>query len=107
MKKSSCLILFGLLAFGGLQVSVRAQPSPGIAKEDTVDLRVLDCKTLLKAEDDNREVMLIFMHGYMSGKKGEMIVQGPALSAISDQVVDTCISNPSQTLMSVFEQYRE
>lgn len=103
MKKNAVF-----LALGALSIFLFAPPAQAqSASEDVVDLQTLDCRTLLKAEDDNRESILVFMHGYVSGKKGETVVNADQLSAVTDQVIDACIDQPDAKLMTLFEQYRK
>ncbi len=103
MKKLAGLLVLGALSIGFFLPPAQAQS----ASEDVVDLQTLDCRTLLKAEDDNRASILVFMHGYISGKKGDMSINGDQLSAVTDQVIDACIDQPDAKLLSVFEQYRK
>ena len=42
----------------------------------------------------------------MSGKKSEMIFDGPALTEVTEKVLDHCIDNPSDTLLATFEELR-
>jgi hypothetical protein len=102
MKRIGSLLLLSTLTLGVFSTPVRAQSQ----SEDRIDLQTLSCRTLLEAEDDDRELTLVFMHGYMSGMKGEMMIDAPKLSAATDEVIDACIDNPEATLMSIFEQYR-
>ena len=48
--------------------SVQAQDAGG-----KIDLEALDCRSMLKMENGARDLTLIFYHGFISGKKSEMI----------------------------------
>lgn len=74
--------------------------------EGKIDLEALDCRTMLKMENEARDFTLIFFHGFMSGKKSEMIFDGPALTEVTEKVLDHCIDNPSDTLLATFEELR-
>ncbi len=70
MKKLSWLFIFGVIAFGSLTTMTNAQSR---VNEDSIDLEMITCRELLKSEGANRANLIIFMHGYISGKK--MIVK--------------------------------
>lgn len=71
-----------------------------------VDLKGLTCRNLLEADGDGRSDLLVFMHGYISGKSGELMIDGPALAAVTEEIIDACIDRPDRTLMDVFEEKR-
>ena len=71
-----------------------------------INLETLDCRTMLKMENEARDFTLIFFHGFMSGKKSEMMFDGPALTEVTEKVLDHCIDNPSDTLLTTFESLR-
>jgi hypothetical protein len=71
-----------------------------------VELKDFPCRRLLKLNDSDKEAAIMFFHGYFSGKNNELTVDVPALSEVSDRVIDHCIDNPNDQLLSTFEQYR-
>ena len=62
------------------------------------------CRELLQMSGDSRDFSMIFMHGFMSGKKNELLFDAPTLTAATDVAVDYCINNPDSTLLSAFEK---
>ena len=115
MKKINWLILFGVITVGSFTtIPGLAQSSSNTTKQaqsssndnDTVDLKTLTCKALLKADGEERTNLLIYMHGFMNGKKGEMTINPPVLSNVTDKVIDACIATPNQKLLGVFEKSR-
>ena len=46
-------------------------------------------------------------HGYINGKKGELVVDAPALANVTEQVINTCIDNPDRSVLSVMEEARQ
>jgi hypothetical protein len=86
--------------------AVYAQDKPMQDDTSIVELKNLPCRKLLKLNDSEKEAAIIFFHGYISGKKSELTVDVPALSEVSDKVIDHCIDNPNDQLLSTFEQYR-
>jgi hypothetical protein len=71
-----------------------------------VDLETISCRDLLKLNDEDKRSTIIFFHGYMSGKQSDLTADVDVLGEISNQVIDYCIDNPDDTLMSVFNRYR-
>jgi hypothetical protein len=65
------------------------------------------CRELLQMSGDSRDFSMIFMHGFMSGKKNELLFDAPTLTAATDVAVDYCINNPDNTLLSAFEVARK
>ena len=106
MKKLSWLFVFGIIAFGSLGKPVRSQFLAQGNNGDLVNLQKLTCRELLKSSGEDRSSILIFLHGYVSGKAGETIINAPALAELTDKVVDGCIDNPNQILLKVFEANR-
>lgn len=85
---------------------VYAQDKPMQDDPSIVELKNLPCRRLLKLNDSDKEAAIMFFHGYISGKNSELTVDVPALSEVSDKVIDHCIDNPNDKLLSTFEQYR-
>ena len=110
VKKFSWIFLF-ISAISAISLGTPAltqtEPDANEASEDLIELQTMTCREVLKSEGEDRANTLIFMHGYISGKKGETTVNVPVLSDVTDQILDTCIDNPDQTLLSVFEASRQ
>lgn len=117
MKRFSWILLFGVIAFGNLSIPAQAQSSPNANKQaqpsspnanedDSVDLKALTCRQLLLTDGEERANLMIFMHGFMSGKKNNMIIDAPALTKVTDKIVNSCIDSPNSKLLGVFEKNR-
>ena len=65
------------------------------------------CRELLQMSGDSRDFSVIFMQGFMSGKKNELLFDAPTLTAATDVAIDHCIDNPDSTLLSAFEKARK
>ncbi len=89
--------------------SVSVYGQNGTKQEDTstIDAGTLACRYVLKLNDSDREATMAYYQGFMSGKKNELIVDVARLGNISDRVLDHCIDNPNDSLITVFEQYRK
>ena len=64
------------------------------------------CRDLLQMSGESRDFTMIYMHGFMSGKKNELLFDAPKLTAATDVVVDHCINNPDDKLLTAFEKAR-
>ena len=74
-------------------------------ESEIIKLESLDCRHLLKLNTEDKEATMAFFHGFISGKKNELMVDVDKLSDISDKVVDRCIGRPNDSLLSLFERY--
>ncbi|KST69307.1 HdeA/HdeB family chaperone [Mastigocoleus testarum] len=116
MKRFIWILLFGVIAFGNLSIPAQAQSSPNTNKlaqsspnaneDDSVDLKALTCRQLLLTDGEERSNLMIFMHGFMSGKKNNLTIDAPALTKVTDKIVNSCIDSPNSKLLGVFEKNR-
>lgn len=84
------------------------------AKAEEVEMEYKDykidqvtCREMLKMAGSERDFTMIFMHGFMSGKKNELLFEPGPLAEASDMVLDQCISKPDATVLSIFETVRK
>ena len=87
-------------------VSVYAQNEPQQEDGSTINLESITCRSLLKQGDADKEATIAYFHGFMSGKNNELTADTLALGETSDQIIEHCIDNPDDSLLQVFEQYR-
>jgi hypothetical protein len=107
MRNIFWLLLLGAITAGSLNsAQVWAQSTPEPENNDQINLDELSCRTLLKADGEERSNIIIFMHGYMSGQNEEKLINAPALAGITEKVIDGCIDNPDQLVLATFEEYR-
>jgi hypothetical protein len=99
LNKISLVLMFAAIALGTGQERAAAQD-----ETPPVDLEELTCREVLLIDGNEREQLFLFMHGYMSGKNGETTVNIEQENDTSQQVKNTCIDNPDQSLLSTFEQ---
>jgi hypothetical protein len=67
----------------------------------------ITCREALKMDGDDRAFTVIFFHGFVSGKKNEILFDGPTLTEATDKIADYCIDNPSDMLLKAFETIRK
>ena len=108
MKKFSLIILFATISVTSFIRPAWTQTEPQLeeAEDDIIDLQTMTCREMLKSDGEDRANILVFMHGYIGGKKEETTVNVSVLSDATEQILDTCIDNPEQTVLSVFEESR-
>ena len=96
-----------LLAAASLCLPVAlAQAQPATGSQQTPALDELDCRTLLRLAGEERAYTLLYMHGFVSGKNGQMVLPVQQLAEATDRIVDHCIDRPGDKLLSVFERVR-
>ena len=84
----------------------KSAQSSDASEDDSIDLQALTCTEFLQTSGEERANILIFMHGFMNGKKGDTTINAPALAEATDKIIDTCIDNSNEKLASVFEKNR-
>ena len=108
MKKYSLVFLLSAIAVASISLPARTQEAETeVESEDVASLDATTCREILQSSGENRTNSLIFMHGYINGKKGELVVDAPALADITQQVINTCIDNPERSVLRVMEEARQ
>jgi hypothetical protein len=54
---------------------------------------------------ESRDTVLFF-HGFMSGRKNEMVFKPDVLAEATDRIIDDCIDNPDASVLEMFEKHR-
>ncbi len=101
MKQLPALLLTLVCSLSGA-----ASANAAADKTDSGGLDQVDCRTLLRLSSEERSFTLVYFHGFVSGKHGQLQVDTPTLSAASDRVIDHCIDRPGDRLLMVFEKIR-
>ncbi len=79
--------------------------APG-ANQKQAGIDELDCRTLLRLGGEERGFTILYLHGYVSGKKGQTLLPAQQLALATDKVIDHCIDRPGDKLLAVFEKVR-
>jgi len=94
-------VRFSMFNLGrNVTAQTETQPAPPI------NLEAMTCRDLLQMDGEEEENAIIFMHGYLTGKRGKMMIDAGRLSTATDAVKNTCIDEPDRPLMGVFEEHR-
>ena len=104
MNQLKCVIATTAFLLSIPSLNVYGQNESNQLDASVVDIATLDCRELLKLNDNDKEATLAYYHGYLSGKNNELTVDVVELGEISDRVIDYCIDNPNDPLLTVFEQ---
>ena len=76
----------------------------GAAEGEVVDMSAYLCKDVMRMSDEERDVTLGVLHGYMLGKKGATSFVSDDLAKVSDEFVEYCLDNPHEKAMTSFEK---
>ncbi len=108
MKKFSLVFLLSTIAIASIGLPARSQKTQtAVESEDVASLDATTCREILQSSGENRRNSLIFMHGYINGTKGELVIDAPGLASITEQVINTCIDNPEKSVFRVMEKARQ
>lgn len=87
-------------------VSVYGQNEPKQDDTSIINLDNLACRDLVRLGDSDQEATIAYFHGFINGKNNDLTADVVQLGDASEKVIDHCIENPSDSLLTVFEQYR-
>jgi HdeA/HdeB family len=79
--------------------------APAFAQDDKRNVADVECKAVMRLNDRERENTIVFLHGYLAGKKGELIIDIAKLSAATDKFIDHCLDNPKDKAVEVMAAY--
>jgi hypothetical protein len=102
MKSLPAMTLIGAMAISLSAFGAVAQDNEGVV----LDIQTIDCRTMLKMDNEEQEFTLIYFHGFKSGRDAEMVFDGPKFRAATDQIMDYCIDNPAESLIKAFQEKR-
>ena len=102
MKRLKPIALFAALPLMLAGFTAAAQDQEAVV----IDIQTIDCRTMLKMDNEEQEFTLLYFHGFKSGKDGQMIFNGPEFFAATEAIMDYCIDNPSAALLTAFEEKR-
>jgi hypothetical protein len=74
------------------------------AENKTWDIGQVLCKDIMIRGDRERELAMAYYHGYLDGKANATTLDVNAKAALTDKVMEHCVSNPNDTLLSVFSK---
>lgn len=103
MSKTPSLIL-AALALAPFPIAAEQKHAPDAVQSPAID--EIDCRTLLRLGGEERGYTILYLHGYVSGKRGQTRLSPRDLAADTDRVIDQCIDRPGEKLLAVFERVR-
>jgi len=96
------LALLSMMVGGGAAAADESAP----AATGEFNLKALTCRDALKMPRQESRDTVLFYHGFVSGKKNELVFKADELAAATDRIVDGCIDNPDTSLLEMFEKHR-
>jgi hypothetical protein len=113
MNKFGFVLILSTLSLGFVNVGQAneapdpiAELSSEPANDSTVNLATITCRDLMTMSGEDEEDTFIFLHGFISGRNNELIINAPALTVVTDQVRNYCIDNPEATALDAFNEFR-
>lgn len=70
-----------------------------------LDLATLTCKEMMRLADRDREAVMGFYFGYSAAKGDSVVLDFAVAGDTADQVIDDCLSNPTEKAMAVFAEH--
>jgi hypothetical protein len=98
-------LLTTLASVGVLTAQASAQEEQSEGLHD-IDIASLDCRTFLRTSGEERDNIVIFIHGYLNGVEGMTKVNLEELALATDAALESCIDNPAANLLDTFRQVR-
>ena len=78
------IMLAGVLGAGSAQAQTQADRT----------IEQFTCKDVMREPDENREVAIAFLHGYLLGQSGDSKFNVDILEKQTDAFIDQCLDNP-------------
>jgi hypothetical protein len=102
-------LLYPLLtALAGLLASTPslAQNTTPAAEPRQQALGDLECRTLLRLSGEERDFTVLYLHGFVSGRMNQLLLEVKDLSEATDRLIDRCIDKPSEKALVALESLR-
>lgn len=79
-------------------------PATAHANGDTINIEEISCREMLTMDGEQRDLTLLFMHGFVSGENAAVELDESELSETNEAILETCVDNPSDSVLSVFHK---
>ena len=77
----------------------------GAADDTTKTVAELERKAAMRLGDEDRAATIAFLHGFIAGKKGQLVVELSRLSEARDKFIDYCLDNPKEKALDILMKY--
>lgn len=81
-----------------------ALPLTPSARAEVVNMATITCQELLAGKPDDIGVLIIWLHGYYSGRGANTTLDTDALTRDSEKIGQHCAQNPTITVMQAIER---
>ncbi len=82
------------------------KPAADAPAQKQMGIDELDCRTLLRLGGEERSFTILYLHGYVSGKRGQTLLPAQQLAQETDKVIDQCIDRPGDKILPLFDKVR-
>ena len=104
--KPSLGALMAVAALASPVVMAQDKPAASEPMQKQMGIDALDCRTLLRLSGDERSFTILYLHGYISGKRGQTLLPAQQLAQETDKVIDQCIDSPGDKILPLFDKAR-
>jgi len=73
-------------------------------KPETKDLKGFTCKDVMILSGEERDMSIVFVHGYMLGKNNTTQYEFDKLARITDAFLNYCLDHPAENALASFEK---
>lgn len=106
IQKPAVFALIASVAFASPMALAQDKTAAPAANQNQIGIDQLDCRALLRLSGEERSYTILYLHGFVSGKKGQTLITAQQLAVATDKVIDHCIDRPGDKLLPVFEKIR-
>jgi hypothetical protein len=71
--------------------------------EEPTDLSAITCKEIMVLSGEDRDLSILFLHGYFVGKSGKTVVDSEELAEATDVFIDQCLDHPGAKALATME----
>ena len=62
------------------------------------------CKEVMRASGEERDLAIVFLHGYLLGKSGRGSFRPDDLAAATDRFIDHCLDHPKESAVEALRK---
>jgi acid stress chaperone HdeB len=79
-------------------------PPKAPVRAEVINMATITCQELLAGKPDDIGVLIIWLHGYYSGRGANTTLDTDALTRDSEKIGQHCAQNPTITVMQAIER---
>ena len=106
IHKTTLCALIAVAAFASPMVMAQEKAAASASAQKQMGIDEIDCRTLLRLSGEERSFTILYLHGYISGKRGQTLLPAQQLAQETDKVIDQCIDRPGDKILPLFDKVR-